>query len=208
ETYRAEVPCGAGCRLVGVQIMGPETDSEDLEALNGYAAAPDGVGVELYRLGDVRLEPGSGPGDATRWRTGLGPRDLGPVISTGKEGLRMTVAQASRDIPLDRDDWGFVADTPAPLPVLTAGWRAATTAEARLAPLAGAAVPITVADRAPLVPRFGPFGAVVDLEYAERMVPFALAGGTPQVWLSADAPDTIVEDLEAAGLTVLHDEST
>lgn len=203
ETYEADVPCADGCRLVGVQVLGAEAAPSDIDALDGYAPAADGVGVDLFQLGgaDTALN------DAARWRTGLGPRDLGPIITTNDESLRLSVAQTSQDIPLERDDWSLIADTPTPLPVLTAGWRPDDTEEARLAPLAGAAVPIDVVRTASLIPRFGGLGAIADLEYAERMVPFALAGGTPQVWLSASAPASIVDDLEAAGLTVLSEEA-
>ncbi|HZC26702.1 MAG TPA: hypothetical protein VE287_06745, partial [Actinopolymorphaceae bacterium] len=207
--------CRAGCRLIGVQVLGPKRhDSpsgvEASPAGVGYAAASDGAYVDLFRTSgsDKSTIPAALLADPTRWRPGLGPRDLGPIITTGKGRLRIAASQVSQDIPLDRSDWAFVADSPSPLPALVAGWRPEPTDEMRLVPLPGAAVPSQVVRTASLIPRHGKLGALVDLTYADRAVPFPLVGsGVSEVWLSDSAPASIVSDLQKAGLTPLRQES-
>ncbi|MEQ7009688.1 hypothetical protein ABN028_26290 [Actinopolymorpha sp. B17G11] len=220
ETYATEVPaCASGCRLVGVQILGPERPdaisarSDDAAAV-GHGPPRGGTQVELYPTpaGSTGAESATTLArllsEPTRWRPAVGPRDLGPAIAAGEDALRLTVSQPPKGVPVDRSDWAYVADTPAPLPVVVAGWRPDSTAEVRLPPLPGASVPTEVVRTASLVPRHGKVGALVDLTYADRLVPFPLVGGsTSQVWLSSTAPASIVDDLREVGLTPLREES-
>lgn len=214
DTYAAAVPaCADGCRLVGVQVLG----NKQRRAIATYPADPEAVGYRSPQAGTrVELYPG-GDSDAAglpaallsapvRWRPAVGPLDLGPAISAGDDGIRITELPTPDDVLLNQSDWAFVADTPAPLPVVAAGWQPDPAEEARLAPLPGAAVPLDVVGTASLVPRYGATGVLADLEYAERLVPFAIDGGTPQVWLSADAPASILADLQKAGLTPLRED--
>jgi hypothetical protein len=216
DSYAASVPaCADGCRLVGVQVLGaPRPDAVGgnpaTAASLGHAAPEPATQVELFPAtgpdressipADVLTEP-------TRWRPALGPRDVGPSITAGAEGLRITVSP-SPEVPLERSDWAFVVDTPVTLPVLTAGWRPDPVGELRVPALPGAAVPAEVVRRASLVPRHEKVGTIADLTYAERLVPFSLAGsGTPQVWLSPTAPASIVDELREAGVSTLRVES-
>lgn len=216
DSYTASVPaCAAGCRLVGVQVLGaPQPDANGGNAAAatslGHAPPEPATQVELYpATGADRVAaiPADTLTESTRWRPAVGPRDLGPSISAGKEGLRITVSPPP-DAPLERSDWAFVVDTPVTLPVLTAGWRPDPSDELRVPALPGAAVPAEVVRTAHLIPRHGDVGTIADLTYAERLVPFSLAGsGTPQVWLSPSAPASIVDELREAGLPTLRVES-
>jgi putative ABC transport system permease protein len=203
-THTADLPgCDAGCRLVGVELLGPESTTGD-----GRLSPRPGAWVEISRLTDVDgqdLEPGL-LADPTRWRPSLAPADLGPVMSAGETGLRLTVPELP-DSDLNLDHWAFIVDSPLPLPALVSRWRPEPAEEARLVPLAGAAVPVRLLPNASLLPRSGTVGAVVDLEYAERLVPFAVGGGTAQVWLSPEAPPSIVDELRVAGLRPVREES-
>ncbi len=216
DSYTADVPaCATGCRLVGVQVLGrkltrPVATTEVRAGAVGHGLAGEGTHLELYPT------PGHGRSglsaallsDPARWRPPVGPRDLGPALTTVKAGLRLIVPTTSPDVPLERSDWAFVADTPMPMPALVSGWRPEPIDEVRMVPLPGAAVPSEVSRTATLVPRHGKVGAMVDLTYAERSVPFALPGsGIPEVWLSPTAPASIVDDLRKAGLTPLRQES-
>ncbi|GAA2760231.1 hypothetical protein [Actinopolymorpha rutila] len=234
KAYSADVrTCAAGCRLVGVQVLGDRR----ADGATGSVADPTGVGyepatagarVDLYPAGGGSTAGAAGTGvratDAAvtersslpaallaapeRWRPAVGPRDLGPTIAAGKDSLRLTVSQPPENVPLDRNDWAFVADTPVLLPALVAGWRPDPAEETRLIPLPGAAVPAQIVRTGSLVPRHDKVGTIVDLTYAERLVPFPLAGsGFPQVWLSADAPASVVASLHDHGLTTLREES-
>lgn len=221
SSYDVDVPgCAGGCRFVGLQLLGGRLSgvagAETAGGTETADAGPDGLAppgnesqVELFRLTGVdgaEIEPALFS-EPARWRPPVGQRDLGLAITEGDAGLRLTVPGSSSEVPLDRNDWGFVADTPAPLPALVAGWQPDPTQEIRLAPLGRVAVPTEVAGTAGLIPVLGETGAMVDLEYAERLAPFALGGGTPQVWLSASAPSAIVDDLREAGLTPLRQDS-
>lgn len=216
--YSADVgACTAGCRVVGVQVLGRKQaaatsgdagDAGDAEAL-GYAPPTAGARVDLYPTAgsDRSSLPAALLTEPTRWRPAVGPRDLGPTIAAGRGSLRLTLPQTPEGVSLNRNDWAFVADTPVPLPALVAGWSPDPTDETRLVPLPGAAVPAQIVGSASLVPRHGKTGTIVDLGYAERLVPFSLSGGLPQVWLAPDAPASVVSDLRAHGLTPVREES-
>ncbi|GAA5013972.1 hypothetical protein [Actinopolymorpha pittospori] len=213
--YTADVDaCAGGCRLVGVQALGGKDadaasgDAGEAEAL-GYVPPTAGSRVELYPSAgaDRSSLPAALLSEPTRWRPGLGPRDLGPAIAAGRGSLRLTLPQIPEGVSLNRNDWAFVADTPVRLPALIAGWSPDPTDETRLVPLPGAAVPAQIVRSASLIPRHGSMGTIVDLSYAERLVPFSLSGGQPQVWLAADAPSSIVSDLRAHGVAPVREES-
>lgn len=215
-SHTASIPaCADGCRLVGVQVLGalrpdPVGGNPATAASVGHAPPEPGTRVELYAAtgrnrgssipADVLTEP-------TRWRPALGPRDVGPSVTAEGDGLRITVSPTP-EVPLERSDWAFVVDTPVMLPVLTAGWRPDPVGELRVPPLPGAAVPAEVVRTARLVPRHEKVGTIADLTYAERLVPFSLPGaGTPQVWLSPNAPASIVDELREVGISTLRVES-
>lgn len=217
QSYGADLAaCANGCRLVGVQILGPKRadassgNAADAESV-GHLPAPPGTQVELLPASESEqpLLPPALVADPTRWRPALGPRELGPAITAGtQKSLRVTMAAVPRGKEVDLSGWAYVADTPAPLPVVAAGWQPDTTAELRVHPLPGAAVPAAIVGNAKLIPRYGAEGVLVDLTYADRLVPFPLQSGvTPQVWLSADAPPSIVDELAKAGLRPLRTES-
>jgi hypothetical protein len=204
DAYPADLPgCATGCRLVGVELLGPDLPDGSRAAL---LAGAEVALLGLADAGGAEVAPGL-LAEPSRWRPALGPRDLGPSISASGDGVLLTVPELPSEVEIGRDGWAFVADAPAPLPVVVAGWRPDPVHETRLAPLAGAPVPVQVVGTAALLPLNGGYGAVVDLEYAERLVPFQVPGGTPQVWLSGSAPPSIVDDLRAAGLVPLREES-
>lgn len=220
DQFGADVPqCTGGCRLIGFEVLGFElldgaaasAGSTPAEATEAYAEPASGTSVDLSGLavaqaGQAAADGASVPSvfaDPARWRPALGARDLGPIITgTGTgTGIRLTVAAPpAAETTLVRSDWAFVLDAPAPLPVLVAGWRPQPAEELRVAPLIGPAVPAKIAATAALVPLLGESGMLVDLEYAQRLVPFPGSGATAQVWLSATAPPSIVDELRAAGL--------
>jgi putative ABC transport system permease protein len=182
--FTVDVPCTGGCQLLGLELTGSWADLSQLT----------GAGTVLT--------------DPARWRPALGPEDLGPAVTAGQGSLHLAVPPPPPpEVPMNRDNRVFVVDTPARLPALTAGWQRSSTDELRLSPLVGPSVPAEIVGTAALVPLLGPAGIVVDLEYAERLVPSPLPGGTSQVWLSPAAPPSIVDDLRRAGLIPLREES-
>jgi putative ABC transport system permease protein len=202
DRFSMDTPaCAAGCRLVGFELLGPPTEA-------GYSRPSEGTRVEVSELAGADSTLLAEP---TRWRPAVGRQQLGPTIAAATGGgLRLTMPPVP-ELPGDRalrpDGWVFAVDAPAPLPVLAAGWRPRSTEELRLAPLTGLPVPAEVVGTAALVPLLGESGLVTDLEYAQRLMPFPNPGTTPEVWLSANARPSIMDDLRAAGLRPLREES-
>jgi hypothetical protein len=94
-----------------------------------------------------------------------------------------------------------------PLPVLAAGALATPllAGDNRMR-IGGQDVPVLRAAGAALLPGVGDRGALLDLEYVDRL----LSAADPeamQVWLAADAEPAVLDRLRAGGLTVLRDDT-
>jgi hypothetical protein len=77
----------------------------------------------------------------------------------------------------------------------------------RISPVGTDALPYRVAGTVPVLPRVGNHGALVDLESAVVASVATTTGAAAQVWLTADAPSSIVDKLTGAGLTVVDEDS-
>ncbi|WP_432841295.1 hypothetical protein [Dactylosporangium sp. CA-092794] len=161
------------------------------------AAVPCAAGCFVRRLA-VRLAPYPGPAleltvhnaPSTTWQAPPGAT----VTATGTD-LSVT-------LPPGPDPGAGIlrpGDGPAVLPIVATG---------PLPPdglFAGfdrpRPVPATVAATVARLPRLGASGALVDLEFADRLAADSSARGA-EVWLSADAPPSTVDALTAAGLTI------
>ncbi|MFI5913116.1 hypothetical protein [Dactylosporangium sp. NPDC051541] len=136
--------------------------------------------------------PAADLADADRWRaTG------GTLTATG-DGLRFTVKGVLTD-----GAWLQPADAPYPLPVV-----ATVPLPNRLAGLDGLPTDVRTAGRAAALPRVGSTGALVDLEYADRVSADGGAARAPEVWLTAAAPPDAVQRLTDQGLQITADRDT
>ncbi|MEN3310333.1 MAG: putative transport system permease protein [Micromonosporaceae bacterium] len=169
------------CRLTGFQLA----------SASGVAA---GLSLLLHGLTEgVRSTPlDAGFTRPGRWRTPqVRGDDPAARLGAGPDGLAVrlsgpaTVAN-SRIVPVD---------TPYPLPVVS-------TAPLPRGTLGGAGLPVVRAGSAAVLPSLGRSGAMVDLEYADRMASSTEDASSAAVWLSASAPADIERRLAAAGLTV------
>jgi len=188
HTYEAQVPsCAAGCRLVGLLVV-PDTDfSATVGAtIHSLRAAP-AVGA---RGVDVPL------GSSAAWRVvASAPGYATPVLSSGPDGLALSVPAADH-----YQDGVIVAPIagPYPLPVVATS---DATANA-IAGVDGSTVQVRVADTTAVLPRVARRGELVDLN------DLALAMVRPntvlpaEVWLAPNAPDSVVDALQAQGLRV------
>jgi hypothetical protein len=124
--------------------------------------------------------------DAARWRA------TGGTVTAGGAGLRFGVTGVLTD-----GAWLQPVDAPFPVPVL-----ATVPLPDRMAGMDALPVSVRTAARVTALPRLGIAGALVDLEYANRV---SIDGGVaraPEVWLNAAAPPDIVARLAAQGLVV------
>lgn len=195
--YQATVsgcPAPAGCRLSFVDL----------------------VGVTEVRL--FRLEQASGPtlvppeifGDTARWRPSVGTQVSGLVIAAHDGFLGLSRYPDPLVVRGTIDHRAFVVDAPSPLPAVLAGRRPAAglLGDDRLSVFGGEEIPYRVAGTVPVLPYAGRSGLLVDLEYAGRLIDRPGERAVLQVWLSAQAPAGLVDQLRAGGLTVLADESS
>jgi putative ABC transport system permease protein len=114
------------------------------------------------------------------------------------DGLQWTVRHGAGS---SGQGWLRPVDTPDPLPVLGTG-----PLPSHLTGLDGQPVPVSAAGTVAGLPRLGGHGALLDLEYADRLADDTGIALDPQVWLGADAPADVVDRLTAQGLVVTRDE--
>jgi len=191
--------CPERCRLVALQVTGPPN-----------AGLPEAQTVEVYGLaqgGGAILGPAL-LGDVARWRTTLIHPAGPPEVSPRDDRLAITLAAHSFPGEAGIDGWVLPIVAPSPLPVVVAGPPPDMAGpEARIAVLGGAPVPYRVAASVPVLPQVAGQGMFVDLEYALRSNDAPTAALELSVWMTADAPHTLVPALAERGVTVLGESS-
>jgi putative ABC transport system permease protein len=212
EAPSAACDAARPCRLVSFALAG----SADRSAGSPGAASPPppGSGVILHEL--TQATPAATVigkaafADLTRWRNDLRPDAYRALLTATADGLAITVAPPA---PGGRVD-GFPApvyayDATAPLPVVVAG--AVTPPGEVGAPFApvlgGALAPVRLVGADALVPRLGANALLVDLEYADRLLPAEPTDGTMEVWVAPGAPADLIDRLDRNGVAVLSTDS-
>ncbi|WP_426509099.1 hypothetical protein ACPPVO_00360 [Dactylosporangium sp. McL0621] len=188
-----EVPqCRRGCRMTTVELTGARTTVTIRQlSADGAVAVPAAVF-----------------GDPARWRTALG--DTVPSVSPAHRDGALVLTALPPGNAGSTDPKVYAVDTPVPLPALVTGHYVAVGDEhnpVTASPFGGVAVPIAP-DPSAVLPRAGADGTIVDLEYAARLAGTAIPGDLQQVWLAPHAPQSIVDDLRAAGLRVVAEDTT
>ena len=115
-------------------------------------------------------------------------------LSAGAGGLTIET-----DSPIAVDLRIWTRSVPEPMPLLSTGQVPAGFAAV------GSTVAVQQALAAPMLPRVGDNGIMVDLQYAELSIMQRAEAQQSEVWLSADAPADIVQRIGNAGLTVQED---
>ncbi len=188
--------CVPSCRLVSLELVAPVL-------VNRFRPAT----VEVYGLaqaaGDV-VTPAV-LGDVTRWRPQLGPTGIGPVVQARDDRLALSLYTGPRPPGQRIDARVLPVSAPAPLPVVLAGARPEPrkAGDERITVLGGSSVPYQVIASVPVLPRVGADGVLVDLEYALRSNDGPAESAALEVWLTADAPESIVAGLAQHGVRVL-----
>ena len=191
--YRVSVSgCPEGCRLAGAALVAP--------SLEGYL---DRLSVVVHSLeqGGAQVGPPGWLTERDRWRPperrqGLDHLQVAPVA----EGLSLW---QSTPLPTLRYE-ALAMDVPYPLPIVVAG----DLPPESLLPGVDRQ-PIQVVSRAELsgLPGVGAPGVLLDLEYVERLAVAPGAAESPRVWLAADAPASVVDELREQGLVIIGERS-
>jgi hypothetical protein len=185
HSYPLDVPgCVEGCRVVGFEAGYRRPGTEPTELLVVELRASDS--------GEVAVGPADFA-DANRWR---GLPD--PATDPAGRGLRLPVAGLQEEELV----WGVPVDSPVRLPVVVAGELPATGDLPMLDAERREVEPVAVA---PVLPRFGAHGILLDLESAERQSTGSTFLPAAEVWLTAEAPADLVDRLAAQGLQVIGD---
>ncbi|MFI5936468.1 FtsX-like permease family protein [Actinoplanes sp. NPDC051494] len=194
----------AGCRVVGWDLGAVPTSPR------AATAPPLGARVTvraLDQLGPDRpVLDAAALGDVRRWRTDFVGAAVQVQARSGALELRMDRPGAGSSTVGTRV---YAVDATLPLPVVLAG--EAPTAWQFGDPLLFAAgpsaIPVRAVGMAPVLPVLGRSGLLTDLDTARRMAADSDPGGVLQVWLTKDAPASVVPALEQAGLSVVRDET-
>ncbi|HEX6499691.1 MAG TPA: ABC transporter permease [Micromonosporaceae bacterium] len=207
--YEADsAPCAAppGCRLDGFAVTGATA-----VAGRPLDAPAPGVDLVVHSLsGDAPILRGADLADRDRWRPTTDPTCVGPLLSSDPDGLRVALPRADRYTGSTRRDGQILlVDAPTPVPVALAGHLGNTglLGDPQVDLFASTTVPIRVAAQVAVLPRLGRSGALVDLEYADRLTDDGAGPRTSQVWLTGDAPRAVVDRLRTAGLRIVGEET-
>jgi hypothetical protein len=175
--------CAAGCRLIGFNLnrFGSVGQHFEITILGLTGADENGTQVSQVPLGK-----------ASNWR--------GSATAKMVDGAAGLTAVLDNPNGVAQDGWVKPADTPYPLPVVaTSKLRSGAT----LAGLDGNQIAVNQVGQVSGLPRLGDTGALVDLEYADRMATDGGGIGVAQVWLGPAAPADVVARLAAHGLVVV-----
>ena len=193
-----------GCRLVRFEMAAPAT------AGGSPAALPQHGEVTIRGLSQQNpaadILDASNLGDIARWRAGVSAGALGLTAADG--ALTLTIDETI-PVPPALDNQVYAVDAPLPVPIVLAGppplpWQ---TNDASVFSFGGGTNPVRVAGTASVLPGLGVAGMLVDLDTVRRVGADAEGGGTFQVWLAADAPESVVAALRQAGLSVIGADS-
>jgi putative ABC transport system permease protein len=191
-----------GCRLVRWQLSSP-AGSDGRLGLPSSSAAVTIRGLSQQEPPAEVLDAAA-LGDPRRWRPDFSAAAMDVFATAGTLTLRMDHNETGGSPPGTRV---FAVDAALPLPVVMAGpqppaWQ---FSDAVVYAFGGSPVRVRVAGTAPVLPVVGGAGVLVDLDTARRISAESDLGGTYQVWLAADAPQSVLTALRAGGLTVLDD---
>ena len=201
RSYQAQVsgcPAPAGCRLTAVEPVLPLRE-----------ATPAQSTISLYGLnqGGADVVPAPVFGDIARWRAPAGSVGVGNVVLAKDGRLALTPFTTPPPAGQSVDNRVFAIDAATPIPVVLAGERpqARRPGDERITLLGADRVAFQVVGTAGVLPSLGSSGTLVDLEYAQRDNGRPVESASLEVWLTADAPASLVDAITARGVVVLTD---
>jgi hypothetical protein len=186
-TYTADLAgCAAGCRLASVEIRQPgQVDFDARLVVHGITqTGPDRDVVTGDQL--------------AAW---LPTKQTRPVdklsISRAADGLAVEVTAGTLGT---LDARVRPPDAAYPVPALAAGSTRPDLTD--LSSLDRRREPAALVGRSPRLPRIGTVGALVDLEFMDRVARTAAVATNAEVWLGPRAPADALDRLRAAGLVL------
>jgi len=205
-TYEGELSpdCARGCRLAGLTLELPDTADAARQG-SRLVATVRYLDIETSADGNDYNTIDAGFTKAGRWQ---GKSADTPVA--GADGLRVTFL-----FDPSTASWGIAVPTDLPL-VLPAVIASGSVSQSFLSPtstldvggLDGNEVTVDATIPAVSLPGLGRSGVMVDLTLARRAQTDVVSAGTvSQVWLARGVPTSLVHRLQAAGLTIVDDET-
>jgi putative ABC transport system permease protein len=180
-TRRVDVPaCDIGCRLTGITT---QLERNEQLRLTVHAIRQVEPPADVVSPADLARRE--------RWRT-----DDEVRLIAGAGGLQIATLRSPFDEGLVRV---AAVDGRVPVPVAAIG---ALPPNRQLTSLDGLPVLATVVTRPVALPRLGPHGALVDLDYLTRSMLMTPRRERAEVWLGPSAPADAPERLRRAGLAV------
>ncbi|MGH8824567.1 MAG: FtsX-like permease family protein [Jiangellaceae bacterium] len=187
--------CVTGCRLVGLTFARAPGEIGQV----GATVVLRGLTIDDRAVDDAFADPAD-------WR----PRLLGQrrepsaeIAASAGGGVQVSFLSGVTETPAV-----IHADVPTAVPaIITTATDPDRLDEANAlsSPVPGGeSISLTDAGRADVLPVLGRRGVMVDIDLAGLFTGAEAVGFRYQVWLGADAPPSIVRDLERAGLDVLH----
>ncbi len=183
HVYAAAAPCPNGCTVKGFTVAGALAPAQPVASV---------ILRELrQRTPDRAVLDPSAFADASRWR-------LGAATSSGAQTF--AVSEAGLDIAVAGDDAVVYLDAEVPTSAIT-GPETAASQPYDLPPADAGAIKVTrLNSPVPGVPE----GAIL-VDLAAVLPPNA--GATNEVWLAADAPASLVDELSRHGLRIVSQTS-
>jgi len=186
HTYTGLAPsCAIGCRLASITV------DQQLREAFAVTFVLNAVRTVAPTAADVP----TGLTDPARWRAvQASPGSEPTTVLATPVGLSASLA-----ISVPGNAVGLAPiNVPYPLPVVSTQHRVQST----LRGFGGQDQSVRLAGIAADLPRMGHFGALVDFEYAESVADPNASMVSPEVWVAADAPPSVVSALTAAGLHI------
>ncbi|MCP2322394.1 hypothetical protein HDA40_000901 [Hamadaea flava] len=211
-TYSATVEhCDDGCRIASFDMVtrdepkpgGPPVhDGKPDWGTQVTLHAVQASGTDLVSRADLT--------DRVRWRGPVQPDALAAELSTSPDGLSI-IAPPTCGLPLRGSclPSAYPVGAPVPIPVVLAGTPGYGNRPQQLwlDMLGAPAVPVRVTGQVSALPRLGASGVLVDLTELDELAGVRLAAEQFQVWLTADAPESIVDELAKRQIRVLRSET-
>lgn len=188
--YTATVSgCSEGCRLAAAVLkLAPGVDPGYLDRM--------GVVLSSLRQDGADVGPPDWLADVSRWRNPEQGLTLDqPRAAVVDHGLALYKGGPEPGVEYEM----YFVDAPYPLPVFATG---ALARGNLLVGIDGSTIRVTPQHGDVRLPGVGQPGALVDLEYAERLAAAPGLTETLRVWLAEDAPPEVVERLRGQGLVI------